>query len=168
MTDELRATWHKAAALEMEGAGIAASLRAMSNPPGFLTIKAICDYADASKNDNWQPYAADAAASFAYSFVTEQLQPADIVWPHRAPTARSADGLNIQAIRVALGGTFDMSELKVLCIDLDIDWDEIAGARKSERIADLLLYSKRHKKLPALIAYVNEQRDGLLRAYADA
>ncbi len=163
--DELRSTWRKAAALEMEGAAIAASLRAMPNPPGFITIKGICDYADASKNDGWQEYAADAAASFAYSFVTEQLRPDDVVWPHRG-SASSGDSHDMQAIRVALMGAFDLSELKVLCIDLSIDWDEIAGQRKSERIADLLLYSKRHSRLADLISYVNEQRAGLLRQYA--
>ena len=79
----LRSFWKRAAAVEMEGAGIAAILRQMADPPGFIVIKSVCDYADSKKNDEWQVYSADAAASFAYSFVIDQLSPQDFIWPHR-------------------------------------------------------------------------------------
>ena len=32
--------------------------------PGMLLVKGMCDWADNSKNDDWQEYAAEAAASF--------------------------------------------------------------------------------------------------------
>jgi len=44
--------------VEMEAAGL------MDNFP-CLVIRGICDYADSHKNDNWQGYAAAAAAAFA-------------------------------------------------------------------------------------------------------
>ncbi len=36
----------------------------MNNFP-CLVIRGICDYADAHKNDRWQPYAAATAAAYA-------------------------------------------------------------------------------------------------------
>ena len=44
--------------MEMEAAGL------MDNFP-CLVIRGICDYADSHKNDDWQGYAAVAAAAFA-------------------------------------------------------------------------------------------------------
>ena len=127
-------------------------------------IKGICDYADSNKTDKWQTYAADAAASFAYSFVIEKLTPKDISWPHRA---RNKDSdLDYRGLRVALGEAFNLSELKVLCADLGIDWDEIAGNVKSEKISELIAYAKRRRKLEDLMALVNDERDGLLAAFA--
>ena len=111
--------------LGMEAAGIAAMLRQLEQPPGFIVIKSICDYADSQKNDDWQAYAADAAASFAFSFVMDALTPQDMVLPHRAKTSNS------EGLRVTLAGIYDLSELKVLCYDLDIDWDEMGYGKDS-------------------------------------
>jgi nucleoside phosphorylase len=144
----LKSFWRKASAIEMEAAAIAAMLRQMTEPPSFIVIKGICDYADSSKNDNWQAYAADAAASFAYSFVTEQLAPSDIHWPPKKPNKIELEYRNL---RITLQEVFDLSELRVLCIDMGFDWDEIAGTRKSEKIADLIQYAKRRSKLDTLI-----------------
>ncbi|RAO73969.1 uncharacterized protein BHQ10_009981 [Talaromyces amestolkiae] len=47
---------------EMEGAGVADSLRC-------LVIKGICDYADSHKNKMWQQYAAATAASCCKAFI---------------------------------------------------------------------------------------------------
>jgi len=160
----LKSFWRKASAIEMEAAGIAAMLRQMSDPPSFIVIKGVCDYADSSKNDNWHPYAADAAASFAYSFVTEQLTPSDINWPPKKPKLIELESRNL---RITLQQAFDLSELRVLCIDVGFDWDEIAGARKSEKIADLIQYAKRRSKLEDLIHLVNEERDGILSSYVE-
>lgn len=160
----LKSFWRKAAAIEMEAAGIAAMLRQMSNPPSFIVIKGVCDYADSSKNDDWQAYAADAAASFTYSFVSEQLTPADINWPPKKPKTAVPETRNI---RIALQEVFDLSEIRVLCIDLGFDWDEISGVKKSEKIADLILYAKRRNKLNSLIELVNEERDNVLQSYVE-
>ncbi|MBN1314799.1 MAG: hypothetical protein JXA42_05005 [Anaerolineales bacterium] len=160
----LVAFWHRAAAIEMEAAAIAAIFRQLQKPPGFIVIKGICDYADSKKNDSWQAYAADAAASFAYSFVTEQLSPQDLSWPHRQPTH---DDSFSRALRITLQEAYDLSELRVLCYDLGVDWDEIAGSRKSEKIADLIQYMKRRRKLDKLIRMVNRDRSDVLEAFAD-
>lgn len=160
----LKSFWNRGAAIEMEAVGIAAMLRQMENPPSFIMIKGICDYADSNKNDEWQTYAADAAASFAYSFVIDKLTPKDVTWPHRVRTKDS--DLDYRGLRIALGEAFNLSELKVLCVDLHIDWDEIAGNVKSEKISELIQFAKRHRKLELLIEYVNDERDGLLAAFS--
>jgi nucleoside phosphorylase len=56
---------HRALAYEMEGAGLAISAPIFDAQ--YLIVRGICDYADMRKNDEWQPYAALAAASFAKS-----------------------------------------------------------------------------------------------------
>lgn len=55
--DELRDTWD-ICCFEMEAAGL------MNDFPCIL-IRGISDYSDGHKNDNWQPYAAVAAAAYA-------------------------------------------------------------------------------------------------------
>jgi hypothetical protein len=55
----------KVIAIAMEGAGLARASLSHNPPPGFLEIRGICDFANEEKNDDWQPYAANAAAAFA-------------------------------------------------------------------------------------------------------
>ncbi|BAZ18987.1 putative nucleoside phosphorylase (plasmid) [Calothrix sp. NIES-4071] len=55
----------KLLAVAMEGAGVARAATSHTNPPRFLEIRGISDFADAQKNDNWHVYAANAAAAFA-------------------------------------------------------------------------------------------------------
>lgn len=61
----------------MEAAGIAAALDQSVDVLGFVMVKAICDRADASKDDSWQEYAAEVAAAFVASFVFGFLDPSD-------------------------------------------------------------------------------------------
>ena len=73
----LAEVWSRASAIEMEAAGIAAALDQSVDAPGFVMVKAICDRADASKDDSWQEYAAEVAAAFVASFVFGFLEPSD-------------------------------------------------------------------------------------------
>jgi nucleoside phosphorylase len=54
----------KIIAVAMEGAGVARSALNTNPQPAFLEIRGVCDFADEHKNDDWQPYAANAAAAF--------------------------------------------------------------------------------------------------------
>ena len=49
-------------AVEMEGSGIADAT--WTHGIGYLVVRGICDYCDASKDDTWQKYAAMAAAAY--------------------------------------------------------------------------------------------------------
>jgi nucleoside phosphorylase/tetratricopeptide (TPR) repeat protein len=51
-----------AKAVEMEGSGIADATWTQS--VGYLVVRGICDYSDVRKNDEWQKYAAMAAAAY--------------------------------------------------------------------------------------------------------
>jgi nucleoside phosphorylase len=66
---ELASSWSRLVAIEMEAYGTALAANQASNPPGVLMVKSLCDWADESKNDHWQEYAADAAASFTISLL---------------------------------------------------------------------------------------------------
>jgi nucleoside phosphorylase len=54
-------------AVEMEASGVADA--AWNFAVGYITIRGVCDYCDASKDDAWQRYAALVAAAFARSLI---------------------------------------------------------------------------------------------------
>lgn len=67
--DELRSSWPRLLGVEMEAVGMAAAAYQSDTAPGILFIKGISDWADRSKDDGWQPYAADVAATFTCAFL---------------------------------------------------------------------------------------------------
>lgn len=84
LTAELLSSWPKAVGIEMEGMG--AALAADRGELDFLMVKAVSDFADPTKADNWHPYAAEAAARFAVSV----LQQCDYRDARGRPQARTA------------------------------------------------------------------------------
>jgi nucleoside phosphorylase len=62
------ASKEKVIAFEMEGAGV------WENFPTII-IKSVCDYADSHKNNNWQRYAAAAAAACTKAMLDEWIAP---------------------------------------------------------------------------------------------
>ena len=71
---ELRQAWPKAIGVEMESLGVA--LAAHQNGVGFFMVKAVSDFADDEKNDNWHGYAAAAAAHFTVAVLARSPAPA--------------------------------------------------------------------------------------------
>jgi nucleoside phosphorylase len=65
----LRSLQPKLIGIEMESWGVALAAHEMVPAPGFLAIRGICDFADSKKGDDWQQYAADAAATWAFAFL---------------------------------------------------------------------------------------------------
>jgi nucleoside phosphorylase len=65
----LKTRWPKLIALEMEGEGVFAAAFDRPQIPATLVIRGISDMADERKSDEWQEYAANAAAAFAVSFL---------------------------------------------------------------------------------------------------
>jgi nucleoside phosphorylase len=57
----------KLRAIEMEGAGIADATWAHGKP--YMIVRGICDYANEKKADDWQDYAAYAAAAFTRQLI---------------------------------------------------------------------------------------------------
>lgn len=61
--------------VEMEGSGVAfAAHEGTHGPTDFLLVKAICDWADPSKNDVWQPYAANSASAYAVKVIEQFIE----------------------------------------------------------------------------------------------
>jgi adenosylhomocysteine nucleosidase len=73
--------WPRAVGVEMEALGVATAAYAVGEAPGTGVVKAISDWADESKSDDWQAYAANVAAAFVMAVVRnlkitkERLQP---------------------------------------------------------------------------------------------
>jgi nucleoside phosphorylase len=72
---QVREHWRKLVGIEMEAYGVhLACKQASRNPPMFLCMKSICDFADAEKDDDWQHYAAYTAAQLFHAFVTDEWE----------------------------------------------------------------------------------------------
>ena len=69
--NQLKSRWSELIALEMEGEGVFAAAfdRPQEQIPATLIIRGISDMADERKSDEWQEYAANAAAAFTINFL---------------------------------------------------------------------------------------------------
>lgn len=72
---ELKRQCPKMVAVAMEGAGVAKAVLSDGNPPRYLEIRGISDYAGPKKNDLWHEYAANAAAAFTIGFLRSRPIP---------------------------------------------------------------------------------------------
>jgi nucleoside phosphorylase len=66
----------KIKAIEMEGYGVSRAVWQQFDQVRCLVIRALCDYADSNKHDQWHPYAAAVAAGFTKAFLLDKpLEP---------------------------------------------------------------------------------------------
>lgn len=159
-------TWVKALAVEMEASGIAATLHQIENAPSFVMVKAICDFADSEKNDDWQEYAAYASAIFVLDYIFTESIYLDKN-RHLSRKAISSPAYVNQKLFSAIRGTYSLSEMNVLAFNIGIDMEEIGGNGKSEKIVELIKYCQRRNKLNDLIAQINKERENLLASYEE-
>jgi len=75
LVEGLQADWPELIGVEMEGVGVALSAYESETAPGFLLVKGISDWADPKKQDGWQRYAAEAAASFTITLLKTEPFP---------------------------------------------------------------------------------------------
>ncbi|MEO0458140.1 MAG: HEAT repeat domain-containing protein, partial [Cyanobacteria bacterium P01_A01_bin.114] len=74
--DDIAKGHRKIKAIEMEGYGVSAAAWQRFDPVRCLVIRALCDYADGEKNDDWHAYAAAVAAGFTKHFLMDMpLEP---------------------------------------------------------------------------------------------
>jgi nucleoside phosphorylase len=66
---QLLVHWPKLMAVEMESEGVFAAAFDRPQIIHTLVVRGVCDLADERKSDEWQEYAADAAAAFAIGFL---------------------------------------------------------------------------------------------------
>jgi len=70
--DKIAAANRKIMAIEMEGYGVIAAAWQSFEQVRCLVIRALSDYADGNKNDEWHPYAAAVAAGYARHFLLDE------------------------------------------------------------------------------------------------
>lgn len=79
MRDGIAAGHRKIVAIEMEGYGVSKAAWQSFERVRHLVIRAICDFADASKNSEWHPYAASVAAGYTKHFLLDRpLEPRNL------------------------------------------------------------------------------------------
>jgi nucleoside phosphorylase len=123
--------WPLAVGVEMEALGVAAAAYEANETPGIGVVKAISDWADESKNDDWQLYAAQAAAAFVKAIVRylpigkRRPQPQIIGSPlssHAAPRLKAGWGPK----KVQLCRRLEQKEQRELadCCEIDPSYKE--------------------------------------------
>jgi hypothetical protein len=91
-----------------------------------------------------QPFKTAQNASGYSSFVTEQSTP-----PSRNIMLTLRDNLNTFYSEV---------ELKSLCLDLGIDYENLSGSSKRGKVLDLIQFTQRHGRFSELLDLVRQQR----------
>jgi nucleoside phosphorylase len=72
--NDIKTHQRKVLGVEMEAYGLYfAAQHSPNNQSKPIMIKSICDFGDASKDDNYQDYAAYTSARFIYNFILEEL-----------------------------------------------------------------------------------------------
>lgn len=115
--DELVNVWPRLIGIEMEGYGSAVAAFQSENRPGFLMIKSICDWADSTKNDRWQEYAANTSASYTIGFLRSIIN-SHFNW--------KKDRTQAVTIEESEGGGFNGRMKICLCKDLLDEWEDLA------------------------------------------
>jgi nucleoside phosphorylase len=72
--ESIQAQHRKLTALDMEAYGVYAAARSASSPkPTAFALKAVCDFADEKKSDDWQAYAAYTSAEIIRALLERNL-----------------------------------------------------------------------------------------------
>ena len=79
-----------------------------------------------------------------------------------APLA--AADVNLVTLRRALDDGYNDSELRDVCFELGIDYEELPGDNQSAKARELVLYAQRRNLLAQLVAHVMRERPHLLIA----
>jgi hypothetical protein len=66
--------------------------------------------------------------------------------------------IDLPRLRDQIRALFSDSELRDLCLDLDIDYEGLAGSAKSDKVRELVQYAERHGRLADLTRRVIELR----------
>ncbi len=120
----------------MEGGGGAAAAHNADPRPGFIIIKGVSDKANASKDDRYREYAAFLAASLTLQLLEtgpittpegslRDAPPPPEPW--RPVDDEALSGYSILDIKTMLKDCFNLAELRSLCSDVGLDWEDFAS-----------------------------------------
>lgn len=142
-------------AVEMESAGVASVAFSAIKRIGFLTVRAICDFADVLKNDDWHEYATHSAASCLRAFLEERpVATSEGNWPEPSISPAPEPAVISVELRkrlfLSLRSAVDMEEFRNFCFLLGVDFDELPGDRKSVMVRELILLFERRGEIQVL------------------
>jgi len=162
--NEFRDVWPNIFGVEMEGAGVGLAAYQSETQPEFLLVKGISDWADESKNDQWQNYAAHSAGAFIKSLL------------NMVSRKVGTDEYRAEPVRNLKVGCGDIERLEI-CKRLYTDWPDIADYyrvraqqrarfRAGHELVDLWDWLEDRRKLaslPAALQYFD--RDDVLKDF---
>jgi hypothetical protein len=65
-------------------------------------------------------------------------------------------------IRLILTEHFDDEELRTLCFDLGVDYDDLPGRGRTGKARELVSYLSRHKRIESLIEFIRQNRKDIV------
>lgn len=69
-----------------------------------------------------------------------------------------ADQNTVIRLRRLLTSAFSLAEIRTLCFDLGIDYDDLGGEGKSGKIRELIMHLSRRKRLRDLVELASRER----------
>ena len=72
-----------------------------------------------------------------------------------AEASKSPTRQQLAQLRRNVAEHFNESELRTLCFDLEVDYDELAGRAKSEKAAELVAHLERRVACPNWLNWAN-------------
>lgn len=83
-----------------------------------------------------------------------------------ASTDRSVDRNQLVQLRQFFDTHFSEDELRTVCFDLGVDYDNLAGAGKAGKARELVAYHERHGRISELMAVARQLRPDVYWANA--
>lgn len=74
------------------------------------------------------------------------------------PAANSDENINKPLLRELIAKHFNLDEIRMLCFNLNIDYEDLSGDNKAGKTMSLVLYFNRRKDLSGLIQKLREER----------
>jgi hypothetical protein len=66
--------------------------------------------------------------------------------------------MDLTGLRESISKTFSKDELRILAHDLDIDYDDLGGETKTNKVLELIAFMQRRNQLPTLVKRLRELR----------
>lgn len=167
LRDELRYQY-RVKAVEMEASGIAEATWNLE--AGYLVVRGICDYCDSRKNDDWQGYAAVAAAAYTRALLESipgqifdtEADEEGLQSPGKSPGSTENNSMvrkrKVVHVRELLKQHFDSpTDLEELCQDLDLDMQKMRRGVITEFILDIVNEARRRRKLDEILYWAQDR-----------
>ncbi|MBE2223923.1 MAG: hypothetical protein IAF02_20450, partial [Anaerolineae bacterium] len=63
----------------------------------------------------------------------------------------------LSQLRKTISQQFNLAEIRLLCADLGVDYENLSGDTRDEKALSLVEWAQRHGRLPALIDAINHR-----------